>query len=99
MSAIPVKCDLTYEDSSISADDVEKLLEAGLNIEDGMLRADDFNPEEDDPDDYTLSEEAFAEIYMFIATKGDPEIEWKHTSLESIDIGGYGLGTVAVKPT
>lgn len=80
-----------YEDSSISAEDVAKLREAGLDIEDEMLRADDYNPEEDDPDDYKLNEESFAEIYLFIATKGDPEIEWKHTSIEFIEIGGYGL--------
>lgn len=80
-----------YEDSSISAEDVQKLRDAGLTLEDEMMRADDYDPEEDDPDDYTLNEESFAEIYMFIVTKGDPEIEWKHVSLESVEIGGYGL--------
>jgi hypothetical protein len=76
-----------YEDSTLPADVLVKLTDAGFTI-----------PGVADPkaaicdDTEYLTPEEFAEIWLFIARKGDPDLKVEIVEDEpSINIGGYGL--------
>ena len=77
-----------YEDSTLRVDALRKLVEAGYPI----TRLDDEEGNEIFADSEYLSPEEFAEIWLFIARKGDPDLEVEIVQEgPRINIGGYGL--------
>lgn len=78
-----------YEDSLFPDDEVEKLKIHGFDREKFL------NPmDEKDLDGkwYIMEPEVFAEVWMFIAKIGEPDIKWQIISpSRRIWIGGYGL--------
>jgi hypothetical protein len=76
-----------YEDSSLPAEVLVKLTAAGYQIP-GVEHPETAICE----DTEYLTPEEFAELWLFIARKGDPELRVEVVEGEpSINIGGYGL--------
>lgn len=74
-------CD-EYLDSDIPAAEVQKLIAAGMT--EGMIDGNDDGT-------YYMHHDSFAQVYRFIAMKGDPELRMDPVQAETIHIGGYGL--------
>jgi hypothetical protein len=83
-----------YEDNRIREEELEKLRTAGYTQElDDEYTKDELGEFADLAGTAALSSDTFAEIYLWIAKRGDPSFEYEvavdHTC--NINIGGYGL--------
>lgn len=90
-----VVCD-EYEDNNISREAFDKLVQAGLTLEDLELTEYDMKAARAslaDENGIELNPYSFARIYLFIAKLGDEdkEFEYEIAKNTSITIGGYGL--------
>lgn len=77
-----------YEDNTLLAEDLVKLVDAGFTgLGDFVLR-----PEMIFDDTEAVEPFDFAQYWLFIARKGDPDLRIKVVEdEEKINIGGYGL--------
>lgn len=86
-----------YEDSSISVDDMKRLMDHGLTLEELFKYKYDLTEakkalENAEQSTIGLYADAFAAIYLFIAKLGNSQLEYKVVNEHSrINIGGYGL--------
>lgn len=79
-----------YEDSRIRGEELKKLRAAGYTKE-----LDDEYPENDSGNEEydgtaLLDSDTFAEIYLWVAQKGNPKLQYE-VDRSRLDIGGYGL--------
>ena len=79
-----------YEDCYISKEKLKTLASLGM-----VLRSHDGTPYEleQDEDRFVMEAETFADMYLFIASLGDPDLKYQYdyTPDNHINIGGYGL--------
>lgn len=79
-----------HEDDSISLENLEKLKKHGLKF--FQENGEEYELEENfDETGFSVSEEDFVIMFMFIVKLGNPLLEWNFCESESINIGGYGL--------
>lgn len=79
-----------YEDNKLSIEQIKLLEKAGL---DPYLFFDYYYMSENNiPIQFcNISPDEFAEVYLFIATIGNPDFRYEEFNTKVIDIGGYGL--------
>jgi hypothetical protein len=81
-----------YEDSTISKEDWDKLLKAGMKA-DEVGEVDIPDHLDGQSDRIFIWPDAFADIWLFVAKAGNPKFEFEHViaTASNINIGGYGL--------
>lgn len=82
-----------YGDSDLPRSFIEDLEKAGFDIMDiDDIRYCKENPLQDNGKSYTIYYHEYLDIWMFIAKKGNPDLEWEECKYEgTVQPGGYGL--------